>query len=180
MENMNDVPGTKEQSVYRIGGLCAMLGVLFGVIFAMLGPMNLDSHDMPSVLQTFATNANQLHLHGLGITLGTLLILGGFVAIHRSLIEGESASWGRMGLAIAIVMTVIHVLGAMMGGSVMPAVAESYMQASTDHVQTAMLIGKGYYILYEALLAPTFITLSVTVTLFAIAILRGKISPTLL
>lgn len=164
-------------NLYRIGGLSAMLGVLLGVIFAMMGPMNLDSDDMDSVLQTFAADKGKLQFHGLGVTVGALLTLGGLVALHRSLLDGRAAAWARLGLAAAIVKTVLHVIGPMMGGSIMPAVAESYVQATVEDAHAALLVGKGFFIFYEALLVPTLILLSATVLLFAIAVLKSNVYP---
>jgi hypothetical protein len=163
-----------QENLFRIGGISAMIGVLLAVIFAMLGPMNLDSNDMDSVLRTFAANKNKLQFHGLGVTLGALMLLGGFVALYRSLSDGPPAAWARLGLASAIVNTVIHVIGPMMGGSVMPAVAESYVNASPENASAALQAGTGFFIYYEALLSPTLLTLSITVLLFAIAIIKSN------
>lgn len=168
---------TYQENLLRIGGMSAMIGVLLGIIFAMMGPMNLDSNDMDSVLRTFAANKGKLQFHGLGVTLGALMLLGGFVALHRSLSDGPPAAWARLGFAAAIVKTVIHVIGPMMGGSVMPAVAESYVNASLEYAPAALQVGKGFFIFYEALLAPTLLTLSITLLLFAIAILKSNRYP---
>ena len=162
---------------YQIGGLSAMLGVLLGIIFALMGPMNLDPQDMDSVLQTFAADKSRLQFHGLGVTVGALLTLGGLVVLHRSLLDGSAAVWARLGLVAAIVKSILHVIGPMMGGSVMPAVAESYVRAPVESADAALLVGNGFFIFYEALLAPTLLTLSVTVLLFAIAILKSNVYP---
>jgi hypothetical protein len=167
----------EERTILRIGGLSAMLGVVLAVIAAMLGPMNLDSQDIPAVLRTFAANTDQLHVHGLGVTLGTLLILGAFVALYRSMPEGKARAWASLGLVVAVVKTVIHLVGAMMGGSVMPALGEAYALAPVEEAPAALLVGKGFYIFYEALLAPTFLTLAATILLFAVAVLSVSLYP---
>jgi hypothetical protein len=167
----------QQNNLFRIGGLSAMSGVVLGIVFAMLGPMNLDPQDMDSVLQTFAADKGKLQFHGLGVTLGAFLTLGGLVALSRSLLIGPSAAWARLALAVAIVKTVLHVIGPMMGGSVMPAIAESYLRAPLDSAAGAMSVGKGFFIFYEALLAPTLLVLSVTVLLFAAAVFKSKIYP---
>lgn len=160
---------SEERDLERIGGVCAMLGVVAAVAGAMLGPMNVDSHDIQAVLQAFAASPGRMHLHGLGVSLGTLLILGGFVALQRSLHGGTAGALARLGSAGAVVMTVIHLLGAMMGGSVLPALAESYALDPAGEAAGALWVGQGLYVLYESLLAPTFLTLAVTVLLFSTA-----------
>jgi hypothetical protein len=162
---------SEERELDRIGGVCAMLGVAVGVAAAMLGPMDLDSHDIQAVLQAFAARSGRMHLHGLGVSVGTLLILGGFVALQRSLHGGTAGALARLGLAAAVVMTVIHLLGAMMGGSVLPALAELHALDPAGEAAGALWVGQGFYVLYESLLAPTFLTLAATVLLFSTAFL---------
>jgi hypothetical protein len=166
-----------ERALFQIGSISAMLGVVISIFSTMLGPMNLDSHDIRSVLQTFASQTGRLQLHGLGVSLGSLFILGGFIALQRSLQEGTAGAWARFGLLAAIVSTVLHLLGAMMGGSVLPALAEAYMQASPEQSTAALQVGGGFYTFYEALLAPTFLTLAATTLTFAIALVLEKRYP---
>lgn len=165
------------QKLSRIGGICAMVGGPLAVASAAVGPGDLDSHDVDAVLQTFATSVGQMHFHGLGVSLGTLLVLGGFVALQRSLAHTIGAAWARLGLAAAIVMTVVHLFGAMMGGSVMPELAVRYASAPGVESVSALHVASGFYILYEALLAPTFLTLAVTVFPFGVAVLRADQHP---
>jgi len=62
-----------------------------------------------------------------------------------------------------------------MGASVLPAFAESYMlQGETSE---ALWVGRGLYVFYEALLAPTFLTLATTIRLFGIAVLKADNYP---
>lgn len=42
---------TTERYELRTGALCATLGVLLAVGAAMLGPMDLDPHDLEAVLE---------------------------------------------------------------------------------------------------------------------------------
>jgi hypothetical protein len=167
----------EEHKLLRTGSVCAMLGVTLATGSAMLGPMDLDSHNIITVLEFFGANTGQLKLHGLGVSLGTLLILGGFVAMQRSLSDGAAGAWARLGLASAVVMTVIHLAGAMMGGSVMPALAESYLQALPEQSMNALWTGAGFYIFYEALLAPVFLTLSATMLLYGTAVVKSDRYP---
>jgi hypothetical protein len=168
---------TQQPDLARIGGLSAMLGVAMAVVGAMLGPVDLDAHDIGAVLQAFAASPGRMHLHGLGVSVGSLLVLGGFVALQQSLREGTAGAWARLGLAGAVVMTVIHLLGAMMGGSVLPALAVSHALAPPDEAAAALHVAQGFYLFYESLLAPTFLTLAATVLLFSSAMLQSTRYP---
>jgi hypothetical protein len=166
-----------ERQLFKIGGISAMLGVGISIFSTLLGPLGLESHDMEAVLQEFAAHPNRLQMHGLGVSLGALLMLGGFVALRHSFVGGAAAAWARLGMAAAIVETVIHLIGAMMGGSVMPALAESFTLASVELSSAAMQVGGGFYVFYEALLAPTFLTLAATILTFSIATLLADHYP---
>ncbi|MBE0409987.1 MAG: hypothetical protein IBX69_09680, partial [Anaerolineales bacterium] len=60
---------TEKQSLFRIGGLFAMLGALITIIAVMLGPIGLDSHSIASVLEYFASNSSRLQIHGLAVSI---------------------------------------------------------------------------------------------------------------
>jgi hypothetical protein len=165
----------KEQKLMRIGAACAIMGVLIATISAMLGPRDLNFDNIHVVLQTFDANFGQLKIHGLGVSLGTLLILGSFVGLRWSITNGSAEVWARLGLVAAIVKTGVHLTGAMMGGSVIPAFAGSYMLLG--ETSDALWVGRGLYIFYEALLAPTFLTLATTILLFGIAVLKADNYP---
>jgi hypothetical protein len=62
----------------------------------LLGPMDLEARDTAVMITYFADNAGRLQVHGLGVALGKLLLLGGFVALYTSL---RNSGWARMGLA---------------------------------------------------------------------------------
>jgi hypothetical protein len=165
----------KEQKLMRIGAVCAISGVLMAMVSAMLGPRDLDFENIQTVLHTFYANIELLKIHGLGVSLGSLLILGGFAGLRWSLTDGLANVWARLGLLTAIVKTGIHLIGAMMGGSVIPSFAESYILMG--ETSDALWVGRGLYIYYEALLAPTFLTLAITILLFGMAVLYSEHYP---
>jgi hypothetical protein len=164
----------RQDTLIRIGGLSAMLGVVVAVGGALLGPLDLPSHDIRAVLETFSGSVGRFQLHGLAVSVGTLLILGGFVALQASIPEGAAGAWARLGLAAAVVMTVVHLLGAMMGGSVLPTLAELHATTPDGDSSASLLVGHGLYVFYESLLAPTFLTLAATVLLFSAAVLQSN------
>jgi hypothetical protein len=164
-----------EQKLIKISAISAMLGVVIAIVSAMMGPRDLNFENIHQVLQTFKTNKELLKIHGLGVSLGALLILGGFIGLRWSLNNEAASPWARLGLAVAVVKTVIHLTGAMMGGSVIASFAEAYfIHGATSE---ALWVGRGLYIFYEALLAPTFLTLAACILLFGIAVLKSKRYP---
>jgi hypothetical protein len=168
---------TQERSVAQVGSVFAMLGAVITVVSFMLGPMGYDSHDAAAIAGYFADNAGRLQVHGLGVALGKLLLLGGFVALYRSLRQSPAALWAQLGLAAAIVTTVLNVVGPMVGGSVMPAVAQASLQVAAGDAAGPLQVVQGFYLFYQGLLGPTLLTLAAAVVPFAIAILRTQTYP---
>jgi hypothetical protein len=166
---------TPPVSLARFGGGAAMLGVLIAFASVTIGPMVADPHDVPAVLADFAATPGLLHLHGLGVTVGTLLLLIGFHALASSLAAGQAQWWARVAFAAATVMTAFHLLGATLGGAVLPTLATQALVAGHD--SAAVSAAAGLYILYEALLAPTFLTLTLTAVLFCRALLSASHYP---
>jgi hypothetical protein len=166
---------TQERTLIRTGGICAILGAVVTLASIMLGPTDLDSSDTAVVMQYFADNAGRLQVHGLGVAVGKLLMLGGFVALYTSL---RDSGWARMGLAGAVVMTVINIIGPMMGGAVLPAIGQAYGQLPAAETAAALYAAQGFYYFYEALLAPSLLTMAAALLPFVTAVLQSDRYPT--
>jgi hypothetical protein len=148
---------TQERTLMQIGGFSGMFSAIVTIMAIMLSPLGTDSHNMAAVLEYFSTNASRLQVHGLGIAVGKLLLLGGFVALYASL---RTNGWASLGMAAAVVTTVINIIGPMMGGAVMPA----------EEAAAALQAAQGFYYFYEALLGPTLLSMAVALLPFAIAV----------
>jgi hypothetical protein len=168
---------TQEKSLFRIGGLLAMLGAVITIIAVMLGPIDLDSHSITSVVEYFAANASRLQVHGLAVSIGKLLLLAGFVALYQSLRTNEASSWAKIGIAAAIVTTIINIIGPMVGGSVLPAVSQIYLLADAEETIAALFAAQSIYLFYEALLGPTLLSMAAAILPFAIAVIRSDRYP---
>ncbi len=156
----------------RIGAAALMLGVIIGFAGFSIGPMVSDAFDLPTVLQGFADAPTMSHLHGLGISVSALLLLFGYSALTGRLTDTPARWWARAGLAAAMVKTAIHLLGATLGGNVLPTLATQALDGRSDAPAVAAATGS-IYILYEALLAPTFLTLAMTTGLFSMALIAS-------
>jgi hypothetical protein len=165
---------TQEQTVLRTGGICAMLGALITLVAIMLGPLDLDAQDTAVMITYFADNAGRLQVHGLGVALGKLLLLGGFVALYTSL---RDSGWAGMGLAAGVAATVVNIIGPMFGGGVLPAIGQAYEQLPAGETAAALHAAQGFYYLYEALLGPSLLTMAAALLPFALAIVQADRYP---
>jgi hypothetical protein len=168
-----------------------MLGVVVGTAAVVAGPMVPDAHDLAAVLSWFAGTDMLLHLHGLGVAVGTLLLLVGFHALANSFEDVRARWWASAGMAAAVVMAAVHLLGPTLGGAVLPALAAEALaaQAAAAQAATQQAIAlnseygaraaafRGAYVMYEALLAPSLLTAALTTALFARALIASGAYP---
>ena len=157
----------------RIGAAALMLGVVSAFAGFAIGPMVPDAYDLPAVLRGFAEAPTRSHLHGLGISVSALLLLFGYCALAGGLADAPARWWARAGLAAAVVKTAIHLLGATLGGNVLPTLAAQALDGRPEAPAVTAAAGS-IYVLYEALLAPTFLTLAMTTALFACALIASS------
>ncbi len=156
----------------RIGAAALMLGVVSAFAGFAIGPMASDAYDLPAVLQGFAEAPTRSHLHGLGISVSALLLLFGYRALAGGLADASARWWAQAGLAAAVVKTAIHLLGATLGGNVLPTLAAQSLDGGPDAPAITAAAGS-IYVLYEALLAPTLLMLAMTTALFACALIAS-------
>lgn len=160
----------------RIGAAALMLGVIAAFAGFAIGPMVPDPSDLGAVVQGFADAPARSHLHSLAISFSTLLLLFGYVALFDGLVTTRARKWARPAVTAAAVMTVIHLLGATLGGQVLPTLASQALDGGPDGSAFAVATATAY-VLYEALLAPTFLTLTMTTALFACALIASEEYP---
>lgn len=165
---------TQEQRFFRTGGMFAVLGAAMTLVSIMLGPLDLEADGPADVMAYFADNAGRLQVHGLGVTAGKLLMLGGLVALYTSL---RTSGWARIGLAGAVVATAINIVGPVFGGAVLPAIGQAYAQLPEVEAAGALYPAQSFYYFYEALLAPSLLTMAVALLPFAAAVLQANRYP---
>jgi hypothetical protein len=165
---------TQQQRFLRTGGMFAVLGAAIILASMMLGPLDLRADGPATVMAYFADNAGRLQMHGLGVTVGKLLMLGGFVALYTSL--GDNG-WAKMGMAGAVLATAINIVGPVFGGAVLPAIGQAYVQLPAGEAAGALYPAQSFYYFYEALLAPSLLTMAVVLFAFALAVLQTNRFP---
>jgi len=156
----------------RVGAAALMQGVVTGFAGFAIGPMVSDAFDLAAVLHGFADAPTMSHLHGLGISVSALLLLFGYSALTGHLADSPARWWARAGLAAAVAKTSLHLLGAALGGSVLPTLAAQALDAGPD-APAVMAAAGSIYVLCEALLAPTFLTLAMTTALYSTALIAS-------
>jgi hypothetical protein len=167
----------QDRMLLRVTGLLAMLSPVVLIVSLVVRPRTPSPQDVQANLEAFAGNAARFHIIGLAVPVGMLLMLGGFVGLYHALRESTAATWARLAFVAAVAAAPITLLGPMVDGIVMPAVAQVYTQAPAGEATAALNLGKAFFVLNEALLGPMILMLSVIFLLYGLALTRDGIYP---
>ena len=114
-----------DRTLIRLGAVSAVLGVV-----VLIGGNAIHGGDDPANLAVslpqYAANGNWVVAHILQF-LGFLLILGGLVALHRSIPAEPGAALARMGLVTALVAVGVYGANQAVDGIAIKFVAEEWM-----------------------------------------------------
>lgn len=91
-----------ERSLMRIGAVSAVIGAIVFAVANMLHPRSPDIEVTAEQVKTVAESGIWLTDH-LAFVLGALLVLGGLVALQRSITSEPGAAWARLGYVSALV-----------------------------------------------------------------------------
>lgn len=167
----------QDRKLLYVTGLSAMISPVVLFMSLLVRPQTPAPRNVQANLQAFAADAARFHVIGLGVPLGMLLMLGGFVGLYYALREGGAATWARLAVVAAVVTAPITLLGPMVDGVVMPAVAQIYTEAPAGETTAALNLGKAFFILNEALLGSMILVLSITFLLYGVALTRDGFYP---
>src|SRR5215212_7636579 len=102
----------EEGSIFRIGSVAGIVGSLLAMVGNLLHPAT-PSGDPEGVAQTIAQSENWVLVH-LVIVVGLIIMLGGLVAISRSIeggLPGAVAQWGCVaavgGVTVGVVLVIV-------------------------------------------------------------------------
>jgi hypothetical protein len=76
----------------------------------------------------------------LGIVVGIILMLGGLVALRRSLATGRAAALAQLGLAAAVAGVALGVVLVTLDGVAAPVLAQTWAEAAPGEQETALAI----------------------------------------
>jgi Domain of unknown function (DUF4386) len=131
-------PISSERWLYRIGGVAAIVGSLMGMVGNLIHPAT--PLDDPEAIARVIAESDAWGLIHLTIIFGIMLMLGGLVALHRS-IRGEVASaLARFALAAAVAGIAVGLVLVILDGVGAKHLAEEWAQAPPDEQATALRI----------------------------------------
>ena len=120
----------EDRWVFRLGGVAAVAGALLGMVGNLIHPVT-PIDDPAGVARVIADSGAWAAMH-YAIVLGIVLMLGGLVAIHRSIRGGLAGPLSRFGLVAAISGATIGLVLVILDGVAARQLAEEWSDASTN------------------------------------------------
>jgi hypothetical protein len=134
---MMKTPTRREQrGIFRIGGLAGIVGALLAMVGNLLHPAT-PIGDPEGVAQTIAQSESWVLVH-LVIVVGLILMLGGLVALSRSIEGGVAGALARLGSVAAVAGVTVGVVLVMVDGVAAKHLADAWEAAPSDEAAAAL------------------------------------------
>jgi|SRR5215207_5004746 len=162
--------------VVRLGAWAGIVGSLLAMVGNLLHPAT-PTGDPEGVARTIADSGSWVPVH-LVIVVGLILILGGLVAIARSIQEGMGGALARLGLVAAVAGAAVGVIVVIVDGVAAKHLAEAWAQAPPEEAAAALRVVMGEEAINFALAALFNILFAgVTFILLGLAVALGGEHP---
>jgi FtsH-binding integral membrane protein len=126
----------EEGSIFRIGSVAGIVGSLLAMVGNLLHPAT-PSGDPEGVAQTVAQSESWVLVH-LVIVVGLILMLGGLVAISRSIEGGLPGALARLGSVAAVAGVTVGVILVIVDGVAAKHLADAWEAAPPDQAAVAL------------------------------------------
>jgi hypothetical protein len=131
-------PTSSRRSLYRLGGIAAIVGSLAGMIGNLVHPATpLD--DPPGVARVIADSDAWTAIH-LVIIAGIILMLGGLLALYRSIPDGIPGALAQFGWAAAIAGIAVGTVLVVLDGVAAKQLADEWAAAPAEERAAALRV----------------------------------------
>ena len=127
--------------IVRLGAWGGIVGSLLAMVGNLLHPAT-PTIDPEGVARTIADSGSWLPVH-LVIVVGLILMLGGLVAISRSIQGGAAEALARLGLVAAVAGVAVGVILVIVDGVAAKHLAEAWAQAPPEEAAAALRVVVG-------------------------------------
>ena len=163
-----------ERALLRIGSVSAIVGAVLAVIVNVLHPRGAEFGDTRGHLQEIADSGIYVGDH-LGILVAVLLMVGGLIALYRSISSGTAAALARLGFAAALVSAAFVSVEMALDGTAMKVVADAWASSQDAALfQAAYVLEQVNIALFSILVLVFF---GVTFILYGLAVALADVYP---
>jgi hypothetical protein len=129
---------TTQRWIFRLGAAAAIVGSLAGLVGNLIHPVApLD--DPAGVARTIADSDAWTAIH-LVIVAGIMLMLGGLLALYRSIPEGLAGAFAQLGWAAAVAGIAVGLVLVILDGVAAKQLAEEWSRAPADEQAAALRV----------------------------------------
>jgi hypothetical protein len=130
--------GREEESIFRIGAVAGIVGSLLAMVGNFLHPAT-PIGDPLGVAQTIAQSERWVPVH-LVIVVGLIFMLGGLVAISRSIEGGVAGALAQLGYVAAVAGVTVGVILVIVDGVAAKYLADAWEAAPPDQAAAALRV----------------------------------------
>src|SRR5829696_7610306 len=135
---MTTNPRPVEDSVFRIGSVAGIIGALLAMVGNLLHPATPIA-DPEGVARTIAESEAWVLVH-LVIVVGLIFMLGGLVAISRSIEGGVAGALARLGSVAAVAGVTVGVVLVIVDGVAAKHLADAWEAAPPEEAAAALRV----------------------------------------
>ena len=163
-----------ERTLLRIGAVSAIIGAVLGIVVNLLHPRGAEIGNTKAHLQEIADSGIFLGDH-IGILVAFLLIVGGLVALYRSITSGRGAAFARLGFAVALASTALIGVTIATDGIAIKAVADTWASSQDPALfQAAYVLEQINLGIFSIVI---FVFFGVTFILYGLAVALSDVYP---
>lgn len=165
-----------ERTLLRMGAVSAIVGAVLAIVGNVIAPRTTPG-DLEAALQSAAESAISMGSH-LVLMIAGLFVLGGMVALYRSITEGTGAALARLGFTAALVGGAVLIVGMVIHGVAFTGVAEAWANAPAAEKAIALQAGLAvWHIDFAVHNLWIFVFLGVSPLLYGLAIAVSDVYP---
>src|SRR5215217_7248071 len=135
---MTTNPRPEEGSIFRIGSVAGIIGSLLAMVGNLLHPAT-PIGDLEGVARTIAESERWVPVH-LVIVVGLILMLGGLVAISRSIQGGVGGALAQLGSVAAVAGVSVGVVLVIVDGVAAKHLAEAWEAAPPEEAAALRVV----------------------------------------
>jgi hypothetical protein len=131
-------PITTQRWIFRLGAAAAIVGSLAGLVGNLIHPA-APVDDPAGVARVIADSDAWTAIH-LVIVAGIMLMLGGLLAVYRSIQGGLAGAFARLGWAAAVAGIAVGLILVILDGVAAKQLADQWSRAPADEQATALRV----------------------------------------
>ena len=166
-----------EKTLFQIGSRSAIIGGILALVVNLLHPRALPGAHPEAYLEEVAGYTIWVPDH-LGIFFAIVLVVGGLLAISRSITAGAGAVWARLGRATAVVGVALVGVFAAIDGIAMKQIVDAWASAQAGEKEIAFRVAMAFFAVNAGVFSVVIMEyFGLNFVLYGLAVLGSTVYP---